>query len=286
MSATILDGKALARKIREGLAKEIGELTAAGHGSPGLAVVLVGEDEASQVYVRNKERASSKMGMNSRVIRMPADASEEEVIAEVKNLNADPEVHGFLVQLPLPDHISEQNVLDAIDPVKDADGLHQVNMGKLILGRSDLVAQPCTPLGMMTILDEYGIDLKGKESVIVGRSNIVGKPIGMMLMSRHSTITYCHSRTTDLPGVCRRADVLVAAIGRANMIKGDWIKPGAALLDVGINRTENGLVGDIDFEEAKEVAGYITPVPGGVGPMTIAMLMRNTVEMFKKTKGI
>jgi methylenetetrahydrofolate dehydrogenase (NADP+) / methenyltetrahydrofolate cyclohydrolase len=283
MSATILDGKALARKIREGLAKVIGELTAAGHGSPGLAVVLVGEDEASQVYVRNKERASSKMGMNSRVIRMPADASEEEVIAEVKNLNADPEVHGFLVQLPLPKHISEQNVLDAIDPVKDADGLHQVNMGKLILGRSDLVAQPCTPLGMMTILDEYGIDLKGKESVIVGRSNIVGKPIGMMLMSRHSTITYCHSRTTDLPGVCRRADVLVAAIGRANMIKGDWIKPGAALLDVGINRTDNGLVGDIDFEEAKEVAGYITPVPGGVGPMTIAMLMRNTVEMFKKT---
>jgi methylenetetrahydrofolate dehydrogenase (NADP+)/methenyltetrahydrofolate cyclohydrolase len=251
-----------------------------------LAVILVGEDEASKIYVRNKERASLKIGMTSKIVRMPADSSEEDVIAEVKNLNADPEIHGFLVQLPLPDHIDEQNVLDAIAPEKDADGLHQVNMGKLILGRSDLVSQPCTPLGMMTILDEYGIELKGRESVIVGRSNIVGKPIGIMLMSRHSTITYCHSRTQDLPEVCRRADILVAAIGRAEMIKGDWIKPGAVVLDVGMNRTDEKLVGDIEFEKAREVAGYITPVPGGVGPMTIAMLMRNTVEMFKKVKGI
>jgi len=275
MSAHIIDGKAIAAAIRQEVAEGVARLQAAHGVVPGLTVVLVGEDPASQVYVRNKEKAATTIGMNSQVIRLPASTSQEDLLALIAKLNADPTVHGILVQLPLPDHINEEAIVLAVDPHKDVDGFHPINVGRLHTGQSGLI--PCTPAGILVLLDRAGIQLKGKNAVVVGRSNIVGKPAAMLLLSRHATVTICHSRTADLAAEVRRGDVVVAAVGKARLIKGDWIKPGATVIDVGTNRVDDKLVGDVDFESASQVAGYITPVPGGVGPMTIAMLMKNAL---------
>ena len=276
MAAQIIDGKQIAKRVRAEVA-ERSRSFAEKHGRmPGLEVVLVGEDPASQVYVRNKERAAAKCGIRGDVHRLPADASQRAVADLVARLNAEPAVDGILVQLPLPDHLDAQPVLDLIDPAKDVDGLHPLNAGLLSAGRRGL--RPCTPSGCMRMLAEVGGDLKGKRAVVLGRSALVGKPIAMMLLEKHATVTIAHSRTVDLGGVCREADVLVAAVGRLGLVKGDWIKPGAVVLDVGINRGEDGkLHGDVEYEAARERASFITPVPGGVGPMTIAMLLHNTV---------
>ena len=278
--ARIIDGKALAAKLRERVAAQVAAL--AGTVRPGLAVVLVGEDPASAVYVRNKNRETQAAGMASFEHNLPADTPEAELLALVERLNRDPAVHGILVQLPLPDGIDSAKVLRAIDPAKDVDGFHPENVGALWTGAPALA--PCTPRGCMTMLAEVHPDgLVGKRAVVVGRSNIVGKPMAALLLAQHCTVTLAHSRTQDLPGVCRGADILVAAVGRARMIEGDWVQPGATVIDVGINRipaAEEGktrLVGDVDFAGASEVAGAITPVPGGVGPMTIACLLANTV---------
>ncbi len=275
MSAHIIDGKAIAAAIRQEVAEGVARLQAAHGVVPGLTVVLVGEDPASQVYVRNKEKAATTIGMNSQVIRLPASTSQEDLLALIAKLNADPTVHGILVQLPLPDHINEEAIVLAVDPHKDVDGFHPINVGRLHTGQSGLI--PCTPAGILVLLDRAGIQLKGKNAVVVGRSNIVGKPAAMLLLSRHATVTICHSRTADLAAEVRRGDVVVAAVGKARLIKGDWIKPGATVIDVGTNRVDDKLVGDVDFESASQVASYITPVPGGVGPMTIAMLMKNAL---------
>ncbi len=285
MSAEIIDGKAIAKELRATLKSEVEELVD-DHGiTPGLAVVLVGEDPASQVYVRNKHRACERAGIATRDIRMDEDATHQEVMDAVQELNNDPNIHGILVQLPLPDQIDEEEVLNAIDPAKDVDGFHPFNLGMLLSGQPTFVA--CTPKGVMHMIDEMGIDLTGKEAVIIGRSTIVGKPQALLLLYRHCTVTICHSRTQDLAEHCRNADVLVAAVGRPHMITGDMIKPGATVIDVGINRLEDGsLVGDVDFDSAVEVAGAITPVPGGVGPMTIAMLLRNTVDAARRAAGL
>lgn len=278
--ARIIDGKALAAKLRERVAAQVAALD--GTVLPGLAVVLVGDDPASAVYVRNKNRETQAAGMASFEHRLPDDTPEAELLALVASLNRDPAVHGILVQLPLPDGIDSAKVLRAIDPAKDVDGFHPENVGALWTGAPALA--PCTPRGCMTMLAEVHPDgLVGKRAVVVGRSNIVGKPMAALLLAQHCTVTLAHSRTQDLPGVCRGADILVAAVGRARMIEGDWVRPGATVIDVGINRipaAEEGktrLVGDVDFAGASEVAGAITPVPGGVGPMTIACLLANTV---------
>ena len=278
--ARIIDGKALAAKLRERVAAQVAALD--GTVLPGLAVVLVGDDPASAVYVRNKNRETQAAGMASFEHRLPDDTPEAELLALVASLNRDPAVHGILVQLPLPDGIDSAKVLRAIDPAKDVDGFHPENVGALWTGAPALA--PCTPRGCMTMLAEVHPDgLVGKRAVVVGRSNIVGKPMAALLLAQHCTVTLAHSRTQDLPGVCRGADILVAAVGRARMIEGDWVQPGATVIDVGINRVpaaEEGrtrLVGDVDFAGASEVAGAITPVPGGVGPMTIACLLANTV---------
>jgi methylenetetrahydrofolate dehydrogenase (NADP+)/methenyltetrahydrofolate cyclohydrolase len=280
-SAAIIDGKAFA----EGLRGRIGEAVAGlktQHGlTPGLAVVLVGEDPASQVYVRNKGKATEAAGMASLTHRLAADTEEQALLDLVGQLNNDASVHGILVQLPLPGHIDADKVVDALDPAKDVDGFHLTNVGKLAAGRSDGLV-PCTPRGCVMLLKDALGDLTGKDAVIVGRSNIVGKPLAHLLLAENCTVTLAHSRTQDLPQVTGRADILVAAVGRPRMIGGDWIKPGAAVIDVGINRIEgtdgkSRLVGDVDFDQAARVAGHITPVPGGVGPMTIACLLRNTV---------
>ena len=277
MSAQIIDGKAIALALRKDIKVEVEQLKEELGVTPGLAVVLVGEDPASQVYVRNKHRACEKAGIHTRDIRLPADASHETVMVAVRELNEDDSVHGILVQLPLPDQVNEEEIINSIHPGKDVDGFHPVSMGNLLAGQPTFV--PCTPMGVMHMLDVMGVELKGKEAVVVGRSNIVGKPQSLLLLYEHCTVTICHSRTQDLKSHTLRADVLVAAAGRAHMITKDMIKPGAIVLDVGINRLEDGsLVGDVDFDGAKEVAGAITPVPGGVGPMTIAMLLRNTVD--------
>ncbi len=277
MAAEIIDGKAIAKNVREELATEVEELKSEKGVTPGLAVVLVGEDSASQVYVRNKHRACERVGIDTRDIRMSAEASHDEVMEQVQKLNDDPAVHGILVQLPTPDQVDDDEILNAINPDKDVDGFHPINMGKLLTGQPNMV--PCTPRGVMRMLESTGVDLEGKEAVIVGRSNIVGKPQALLLMDKHCTPTICHSRTKDLAGHTSRADILVAATGRAHMIGADMIKPGAVVIDVGINRLDDGsLVGDVDFDAAKEVAAHITPVPGGVGPMTIAMLLENTVR--------
>ena len=281
--AAIIDGKAFAAKLRATVGREVEALKTSSDFVPGLAVVLIGNDPASHVYVRNKGRATEEAGMNGQEFRMPDTASQEQVLAQVAALNADDAVDGILVQLPLPDQIDASAVLDAIDPAKDVDGFHILNVGRLSTGNDALV--PCTPLGCIMMLKDRLGDLKGLEAVIVGRSNIVGKPMAQLLLAEHCTVTIAHSRTRDLAAVCRRADILVAAVGRPEMVKGNWIKPGAVVIDVGINRVpapEKGdgktkLVGDVDFTEAKAVAGAITPVPGGVGPMTVAMLMQNTV---------
>jgi len=286
----IIDGKAFAAGLRERIAVETAKLTA-GHGIvPGLAAVLVGEDPASQVYVRNKNKQTVEAGMRSLGETLPADTTQADLLAAIDKLNADPAVHGILVQLPLPDQIDPNSVIDAIDPAKDVDGFHLRNVGLLATGRGGMV--PCTPLGCRMLLEDRLGDLTGMNAVVVGRSNIVGKPMAQLLLDANCTVTIAHSRTRDLPGVCREADILVAAVGRPQMIAGDWIKPGATVIDVGINRVpaeEEGkmrLVGDVEFDEAVKHAGAITPVPGGVGPMTIACLLRNTLVAACRQNGI
>jgi methylenetetrahydrofolate dehydrogenase (NADP+) / methenyltetrahydrofolate cyclohydrolase len=279
MPATIIDGRAFAAGILAEVTAATAELAAAGV-IPGLAVVLVGDDPASEVYVRNKARTTREVGMASFKHRLPADTTEADLLALVAALNADPAVHGILVQLPLPRHIDSARVLDAISPDKDVDGFHVINAGRLAAGLPGLV--PCTPLGCLLMLKAELGDLSGARAVVLGRSNIVGKPMAALLLRESCTVTVAHSRTQDLAGECRRADILVAAVGRPEMVRGDWIKPGATVLDVGINRVpaasgKTRLVGDVAFAEAVEVAGRITPVPGGVGPMTIACLLRNTL---------
>ena len=276
MSARIIDGKAHSARVRERVAAEVAELTPRLGRKPGLATVLVGDDPASHVYVRNKRTGTEEAGMRSIHHELPAETSQEELLALVAKLNGDETVDGILVQLPLPDAIDQDAVVAAIDHAKDVDGLTATSAGLLAQGRPGLV--PCTPAGIMEMLDGEGIEVAGAEAVVVGRSILVGRPIAALLTNANATVTVCHSRTRDLPGACRRADVLVAAVGAPEMVKGDWVKPGAAVIDVGINRTESGLVGDVEFDAASEVAGAITPVPGGVGPMTIAMLLRNTVR--------
>jgi methylenetetrahydrofolate dehydrogenase (NADP+)/methenyltetrahydrofolate cyclohydrolase len=288
-TSNLIDGKAFAADLRRRVADKVAALKASHGITPGLAVVRVGEDPASEVYVRNKAKQTREAGMNSFEHALDAATSESELLDLVTQLNADPAVHGILVQLPLPEQISANAILTAIDPAKDVDGFHVINTGLLATGQEGMV--PCTPLGCLMLLKDRLGELKGLNAVIVGRSNIVGKPMAQLLLREHCTVTIAHSRTRDLPSVCRRADILVAAVGRARMIKGDWIKPGAAVIDVGINRIklDNGktrLVGDVDFDAAKEHAGAITPVPGGVGPMTIACLLLNTVTAACKQHGV
>lgn len=277
----IIDGKAFAKGLRAEVARKVAQLKA-GHGiTPGLAVVLVGEDPASQVYVRNKGKQTVKAGMHSFEHRLPASTSQPELLALIDQLNEDPSIHGILVQLPLPEQIDEAAVINAIRPEKDVDGFHLSNVGKLAIGADGIV--PCTPLGCLMMLKDYLGDLTGKRAIIIGRSNIVGKPMAMLLLRANCTVTLAHSRTVDLPDEIRRADIVVAAVGRPQMIQGEWIKPGAVVIDVGINRIEGEhgkakLVGDVDFSAASQVAAAITPVPGGVGPMTIACLLHNTLQ--------
>lgn len=277
MAANIIDGKSIAAQVRADIAKQVEDIKAKNGTIPGLAVVLVGEDPASAVYVRSKHKACQEVGMKSWVYTMPETTTQQELLAMVDKLNADPEVHGILVQSPPPPQIDEMAIVARIDPKKDVDGFHVQNAGSLFVGLQGFVA--CTPLGVMHLLKTTGVSLSGKRAVVVGRSNIVGKPMAMLLLNENCTVTICHSRTQDLAGEIRRADIVVAAVGRPNMITGDMLKPGAIVLDVGINRGVDGkLVGDVDFDSAKEVASYITPVPGGVGPMTIAMLLHNTLQ--------
>ena len=284
-----IDGKAFAVGLRERVGKAVAQLQQ-DHGLvPGLAVVLVGEDPASQVYVRNKGKQTLEAGMRSFEHKLPDTTAESELLALIDQLNADPDVHGILVQLPLPDQIDSHAVINAIDPDKDVDGFHLINVGRLSTGAAGLV--PCTPLGCLMLLKEELGDLSGKNAVVVGRSNIVGKPMASLLLAESCTVTIAHSRTKDLADVCREADILVAAVGRPQMIPGDWVKPGATVIDVGINRIEGAqgktrLVGDVDYASAETVAGAITPVPGGVGPMTIACLLRNTVQAACAANGI
>lgn len=275
--AELIDGKALAKEVRAEV-KTRAEAFAAKHGrAPGLHVVLVGENPASQVYVRNKERAASKVGIAGKVHRLPAETTEADLLALITELNGAPDIDGILVQLPLPDPMHDQAIVDAIDPSKDVDGLHPFNAGLLVVGRKGL--RPCTPSGCMRMLEHVGCDPKGKRALVLGRSTLVGKPIAFMLLEKHATVTIAHSRTEDLADRVREADIVIAAVGRPKLVKGDWIKEGAVVIDVGINRLDDGsLAGDVDFEGASKRASYITPVPGGVGPMTIAMLLSNTVD--------
>ncbi|MBC7895812.1 MAG: bifunctional methylenetetrahydrofolate dehydrogenase/methenyltetrahydrofolate cyclohydrolase FolD [Cytophagaceae bacterium] len=285
--ARLIDGVAVARAVREDLKSEVAELAARGI-VPGLTVVLVGEDPASAVYVRSKEKTSVELGMKGATVRLPASTSQAELEALIDRLNADPAVHGILVQSPLPKHMDENTIVRRIDPAKDVDGFHPVNVGKLLIGEKDGFA-PCTPAGVQELLVRYGVDTTGKEAVVIGRSNIVGKPMAALLIQAgvgaNCTVTICHSRTKDLASHTRRADIVIAAIGKPEVITGDMIRPGAVVIDVGINRVPDAsapkgyrLVGDVHFESARQVAGMITPVPGGVGPMTIAMLLKNTVR--------
>ena len=290
MSAEIISGKEIAQTIREETAARVTALKDKHDFVPGLATVLVGEDPASQSYVGMKNKTAKEMGIHSRQITLDAETPEAELLGIVEGLNADPEIHGILVQLPLPKHIDESKILLAINPAKDVDGFHPVNIGRLAMkGRKPLFI-PCTPAGVITLLEEAGAEFDGAEAVVLGRSNIVGMPAAMLLIHRNATVTVCHSRTRDLPGVCRRADILVAAVGRARMVKADWVKPGAFVIDVGSNRiddpsAERGYrwVGDVDFDEVKQVAGALTPSPGGVGPMTIAGLLLNTLRAAQMT---
>jgi methylenetetrahydrofolate dehydrogenase (NADP+) / methenyltetrahydrofolate cyclohydrolase len=276
--ATRLDGKALAARIRAEVAAEVAEL-----GDLGLATVLVGDDAASQIYIRLKHKAAGEVGIRPIDRRLPADATEADVIAAVEELNDDESVDGLLVQLPLPGPLDEARVIETLEPVKDVDGIHPVNAGLLYLGRPTLVG--ATPLGILALLDEHDVQLEGANAVVIGRSDIVGKPVAHLLLQRNATVTICHSRTRDLPEIARRADVLVVAVGRDRMVKPDWIKPGATVVDVGMNRSDDGLFGDVD-PAAMEIAGAMTPVPGGVGPMTIAMLLRNTVDAARFARGM
>ena len=277
--STIIDGKAIAAKMRAEMAAEISTLKKKGI-TPGLATVLVGEDPASEVYVRMKGNACKELGMHSEKHTLPAETTEAELLALVERLNSDPAIHGILVQLPLPKQINTDTILEAISPAKDVDGFHPYNVGRLVVGKPTF--QPCTPYGVMVMLREAGVDLAGKEVVVVGRSNIVGKPVALMCLQQHATVTICHSKTRDLPSKVRAADVVIAAVGVPEMIKGEWIKEGAVVIDVGVNRVgEKKLVGDVEFTTAAQRASAISPVPGGVGPMTITMLLYNTLEAAK-----
>ncbi|MGM0370606.1 MAG: bifunctional methylenetetrahydrofolate dehydrogenase/methenyltetrahydrofolate cyclohydrolase FolD [Bacillota bacterium] len=271
----ILDGRKVANKVEGNLETEINDLKERGI-EPGLTVVLVGSDPASQVYVSYKEKACKRVGINSNIVDLPADVSQEDLLAEVEDLNQDNTVDGILVQLPLPDHIDEEKIIKAIDPIKDVDGFHPVNVGQLVT-QNQMDLAPCTPKGIMNVLNEYNIELEGQEAVVIGRSNIVGKPIANMLLASNATVTVCHSRTADLKSHCQRADIIVAAVGRKEFVTADMVKEGAIVIDVGINRTDDGLVGDVEFEAVRNKAAAITPVPGGVGPMTIATLLQNTI---------
>jgi len=284
VTATVIDGKAVAERMRGEIAEAV-EKMKADHGiTPGLAAVLVGDSSASATYVRMKRKACAKAGIESFGHELPADSTQEEVLALVRDLNADPKVHGILVQLPLPDHLDEEEILAAIDLEKDVDGFHPVNIGRLAMKGREPLFIPATPYGVMVLLEEVNAQIEGAEAVVLGRSNIVGLPVSMLLLHANATLTVCHSRTKDLPAVCRKADILIAAVGRPEMVKADWVKPGAIVIDVGTNPVdadnERGyrLVGDVDFEEVKEVAGALSPSPGGVGPMTITMLLKNCLR--------
>ncbi|WP_100963584.1 bifunctional methylenetetrahydrofolate dehydrogenase/methenyltetrahydrofolate cyclohydrolase FolD [Bosea sp. FBZP-16] len=284
MAARIIDGKAAAAELRAEIGREVAALKAAGKPVPGLHVVLVGEDPASKVYVASKEKLAAEIGMNSVAHRLSAETTEATLLAKIAELNADDGVDGILVQLPLPKHIDTGRIIDAIDPAKDVDGLHPINAGLLAGGKNGLV--PCTPLGCMLLLKQALPALSGLEAVVIGRSELVGRPVAQLLLQADCTVTIAHSRTRDLPAVVKRADIVVAAVGRPRMVKGDWIKPGATVIDVGINRMPDGkLAGDVDYAQAAEVAGAITPVPGGVGPMTIACLLRNTLTAYRARRG-
>jgi len=290
MPARLIDGRAAALELRSRIAQEVVRFRAAAGRAPGLATVLVGEDPASAVYVRSKGKATREAGMESASHQLPADVGEAELLAMVAQLNADPGIDGILVQLPLPGHIDSAKVIAAIDPAKDVDGFHPINAGKLATGAADALV-PCTPLGCLHLLKQEVQSLSGRDAVVIGRSNIVGKPMALLLLRESATVTICHSRTRDLPDVVRRADIVVAAVGRPEIVRGDWLKPGATVIDVGINRVDaddgkTRLVGDVAFEEAQDVAGAITPVPGGVGPMTIAMLLRNTLVAACRREGL
>ncbi len=275
MAAIIMDGRSVAARLKETAAQEALALAQNGM-MPHLAVVLVGENAASQVYVRNKENACKKAGIRSTVLRLPENCTQAELEDAVRALNEDASVHGILVQLPLPDHLDEAAVLRLIDPDKDVDGFHAMNSGRLMNGQRGFV--PCTPLGVMRMLEAYGIPVRGKHAVVIGRSNIVGKPMAMLLLAADATVTICHSKTENLAQIARQADILVAAVGRPRFVTADMVKPGATVIDVGINRVDGAIVGDVDFDGVSEIAGYLTPVPGGVGQMTIAMLLANTLD--------
>lgn len=285
MAATIIDGKAIAAEIRASLKERVQKFSSTVGAAPGLAVVLVGDDPASHIYVRTKERVSGEVGIRFEKHHLPYDAAQEEVVRLVRRLGERDDVDGILVQLPLPGHISERAVLEAVDPAKDVDGFHPQNAGRLLAHGSGIV--PCTPAGILELIRRTGVRIEGKEAVVVGRSNIVGKPTALLLLQQHATVTLAHSRTVDLPKVCRRADILVVAVGRPQLITAGYVKPGAIVIDVGINRLPGGeLVGDVAFDEVKDVAGYLTPVPGGVGPMTIAMLAQNTIDAAMARRGV
>lgn len=284
MAATLIDGKAIAAEIRAALKEKVKEFAATFGTAPGLAVVLVGDDPASHVYVRVKERACAEVGIRSEKHHLPHGTSEGDVIRLVRHLGERDDIDGILVQLPLPKHISEQAVLEAVVPSKDVDGFHPVNAGRLLAHGAGIV--PCTPAGIIELIRRTGVAVEGKEAVVVGRSNIVGKPMALLLLHENATVTLAHSRTSELRSVCRRADLLVVAVGRPRLITAEYVKPGATVIDVGVNRLpDGGLVGDVAFDEVKEVAGHLTPVPGGVGPMTIAMLLKNTIEAAVARRG-
>lgn len=293
MTAQIIDGNQVAANLREEIARDVAEMVNQGLPRPGLAAVLVGENPASQQYVRMKRKACEKAGLESFGYTLPADISQAELEKVVSELNADPKVNGILVQLPLPSHLDEEKILNAVSIYKDVDGFHPVNIGRLAQKGRESLFVPCTPDGCIYLIDHTGFSLRGANAVVLGRSNIVGMPVALLLVKRDATVTICHSRSKDLPGICREADVLVAAVGRPEMVRADWVKPGAVVIDVGSNRvddptTEKGYrwVGDVAFDEVKEVAGWLTPSPGGVGPMTIAMLLRNTVRAAKIAAGV
>lgn len=275
----LINGKEVAKKIRADIANEIADLKSKGV-IPGLAVVIIGEDPASQSYVRSKQKACEKLGMHSVKHALPKDTSEKDLLSLINTLNHDDRIHGILVQLPLPKHMDERHIIESIDPRKDVDGFHPVNVGKVSIGEDGF--KPCTPYGVIKLLEHYDIEISGKHAVVLGRSNIVGKPAATLLLQKNATVTVCHSRTKDLESITRTADIIVVAIGRPFYLTKEMVKEGAVIIDVGINRIESGLVGDVDFENVKDVAGHITPVPGGVGPMTITMLMNNTLKAAKK----
>ncbi len=282
--AKIIDGKVISQAVKDEVAAEVAVLKNKGV-TPGLAVIIVGDDPASRVYVNNKKKACEQLGMFSVEYTMPANTTEEELLSLIKDLNCDPQINGILCQLPLPKHLNEELVINTIIPEKDVDAFHPQNVGKIMLGDYDFL--PCTPAGIMEMLKYENIDITGKNCVVIGRSNIVGKPMAMLLLHKNATVTICHSKTQDLAGVCRQADILVAAVGRANFVTADMVKEGAVVIDVGINRLENGkLCGDVNFAEVEPKASYITPVPGGVGPMTIATLMKNTLTAAKRHNNI